>query len=146
MKKQRHTVAAIAVVASLGLAVAGCSATSSGNPSAAHRSGGASGQSVRETSTTVLSKYVNTVSLRTGVVTTSCKAAPGGWEASGSIHNSSHKDHDYQLTVYFTDAQATVLGSARTSSNVAAGQAGSWNVNAQFNAPSQVNCVLVGVG
>jgi len=32
--------------------------------------------------------------------------------------------------VYFTDAQATVLGSARTSSNVAAGQAGSWNVNA----------------
>ena len=75
----------------------------------------------------------------------SCSAAPGGWNAAGTVHNSLGKNADYKITVFFIDKQATVIGYTRTSVRVATGQKVSWHAAGKFNAVPGTNCVLRGV-
>jgi hypothetical protein len=89
--------------------------------------------------------YRNTLALRSQVTVTGCRSTPVGWEATGAIKNSGPAAHDYRLTVYFTDAAATVLASGKTSSTVGAGKRGTWRVASTFFSPTPVNCALVGV-
>ena len=75
----------------------------------------------------------------------SCKPVAGGWEASGVATNPASDAHTYGLTVYFTDAAATVIGSGRTSVTVSGKSSGTWHVTGTFTASPPVKCVLVGV-
>ncbi len=93
-----------------------------------------------------LPTYVNQVSLRPDVSTTSCAASPGGWTASGLIDNTLSSAHDFRLTVYFTDAHATVLSAGQTSVTVPSQGKQPWSITSKFDAPPGVVCVLVGVG
>jgi len=88
---------------------------------------------------------VNDPTLRQQVALNVCKAVSGGWEASGLVRNSGTKEQTYDITVYFTDSVATVIGSAQTSATVAAGKSADWSAQARFSAPPVVKCVLVGV-
>jgi hypothetical protein len=101
----------------------------------------------KPTSTTTTSPIPiqNNVKIRTQAVITKCQAADGGWMASGTATNPGTQSHTYQLIVYFTDAHATVIGSAKTSVSVASKAAGTWSATAKFHAPTVVRCVLVGV-
>ena len=88
----------------------------------------------------------NAVEARSTVVMTSCKAAPGGWQASGTVSNPGTTTVDYTITVFFTTAKATVIDSAQTKVSVDPGAKKSWSAIKKFGAASQMLCVLRGVG
>jgi len=147
MRLNRKAMTSIVMFIGLGTMLAACS---SGPGSKAASPPSHSKLSVKthqtSTSTTIISKYVNTVSLRPQVTTTSCKAIDGGWKAAGTIDNSGKVSRQYHVTVYFTDSKATVLGSGSSTSLVSARQHGTWEVASNFPAEGKMNCVLVGVG
>lgn len=88
----------------------------------------------------------NAVEARSNVVMTSCKAAPGGWQASGTVSNPGKTTVDYTITVFFTTTKATVIDSAQTKVSVDPGAKKSWSAIKKFGAASQMLCVLRGVG
>jgi hypothetical protein len=78
--------------------------------------------------------------------TAGCKAAPGGWEATGTAINPSDKDITYEVTVFFTTTSATVIDAGHTDVKVKAHGSSPWTVSDKFNAAPQMLCVLRGVG
>jgi hypothetical protein len=132
---------AFAVVSALAigaLVLTGCSST----PSAVTTTSGAASSS----GTTVPVTYRNTISLRQNVTLSGCTASKGGWRATGQARNPGPAARRYAVTVYFTNGQATVLGSGRTTVDVGAGRSRRWVVEAGVDGPALVRCVLVGVG
>lgn len=94
----------------------------------------------------VPTKIDNVVADRKNVTVTSCSSTPGGWAASGVAVNHGRSDTSYRLTVYFTDQEATVIGTGVTSVGVAPGHAARWRIATHLVAqPGGTRCVLVGV-
>jgi beta-xylosidase len=124
------------------IALTGCSSSGS---SGSTTTTSTTAKAAATTTTTSPVPIENNAAIRTQAVITSCTAAPGGWQASGTATNPGKASYDYKLTVYFTSAQATVLGSGQTSVTVGAKSTGKWKVTATFPAPAGVKCVLVGV-
>ena len=96
--------------------------------------------------TSVPSSVPNDPNLRSGVQIGECKAAPNGWEASGSALNPTAQELSLTITVFFTDASATVLATGDTHVVVKAGGREAWSVRKTFAAPVPTLCVLRGVG
>jgi hypothetical protein len=89
---------------------------------------------------------VNDVAKRKSIVVTKCGASDGGWTASGTATNSGTGDTTYAITIFFTNAHATVEDFATASVSVKAGQSQDWTAAKKFTASSPTNCVLRGVG
>ncbi len=62
-----------------------------------------------------------------------CAPVHGGWSAGGTIKNTLGHDATYQITVFFTSAQASDLAYAETSATVNAHQNGTWTATATFD-------------
>ena len=90
-------------------------------------------------------KVANDPADRKNVVMTTCQAAKGGWQASGTATNPTKEDADYQITVFFTTTAATTIDSARTGVSVKAGDTVKWSAKREFAAPKEMLCVLRGV-
>lgn len=83
----------------------------------------------------------NNLDRRKHVTLTGCESATGGWKASGKIANDS-SDHEYSITVYFTNDKATNPGEGSTKVEVEKDGNGNWTVTGKFEAPEKVLCVL----
>ena len=92
------------------------------------------------------SAIANDVAKRKSVAITKCAASDGGWTASGTAKNSGTGDATYAITIFFTNAHATVQDYATTSVTVKAGQSADWTASKKFTASTPTNCVLRGVG
>ncbi len=92
------------------------------------------------------SAIVNNVDKRKSITITKCAAADGGWAASGTAANTGTADVSYDITVFFTNAHATVEDFATTSVTVKAGKTQPWTATKKFTATDPTNCVLRGVG
>jgi hypothetical protein len=88
----------------------------------------------------------NQDAVRKNVTLKNCSSSSGGWSAGGVVNNPSGTATTYVITIFFTSTGATDLASASTSVPLAAHKSTLWSVNATFAAPSQVLCVLRGVG
>ena len=83
---------------------------------------------------------------RKNVALTSCSSSPGGWAASGVAVNHGRSGTAYRLTVYFTDREATVIGTGVTTVGVAPKHVARWRIATHLVAqPGGTRCVLVGV-
>jgi hypothetical protein len=134
------------------VSVAGCSKSSKSSQSSAKPTSSASvkasstGSALTQNTLPPASAIVNDVAKRKAVAITKCAAADGGWSASGTAKNAGTSDATYAITVFFTDAHATVQDFATTSVTVKAGQTQDWSAAKKFTAASPTECVLRGVG
>jgi hypothetical protein len=89
----------------------------------------------------------NVPKLRTDATATGCQSVAGGWEASGTIRNTSKTSQKFRITEYFaTTTGGTVLAFAQDSVTVKGSSQADWVAKAHFTAPRTVECILVGVG
>jgi hypothetical protein len=92
-------------------------------------------------------KIDNVVADRKNVTLTSCSPTQGGWAASGEAVDHGGSGTSYKVTVYFTDQEATVIGTGVTTVAVAPGHVARWRIATHLVAqPGGTRCVLVGVG
>ena len=134
-------------------ALTGCSSSSgTGSPSssaAGSSSAVASASAVAPVTQATLpaaSAIVNDVAKRKAIVVSKCAATSGGWLASGTAANSGTSAATYAITIFFTNAHATVEDYATASVTVKPGQTQDWSASKQFSASTPTNCVLRGVG
>jgi hypothetical protein len=95
--------------------------------------------------TAVPTAVPNNSGARKNVTLSSCKASKDGWQASGTATNPRNKEKRYTITVFFTTAGGTVIGTGQTAVNVESGAQRSWNVKATFHRAPDTRCVLAGV-
>jgi hypothetical protein len=156
MPTPRPRLAAAAAFAGL-IGLTGCSGSSK---PAASASGPKASTSVRTTAplvsgatlpkgvtnaTEVPTSVANSVQLRKNVQLTSCIKTTGGWQASGVAANPATSPTDYTITVFFTTASATVIGTGATHVHVDSGTSQPWTVNGEFTPAPSTLCVLRGV-
>jgi hypothetical protein len=96
--------------------------------------------------TAVATNVPNRVSLRKNVQLTSCAKVSDGWEASGVATNPASSETEYTITVFFTTASATVIGTGDTHVQVGPGSSQPWTVTGNFVPAPSTLCVLRGVG
>jgi hypothetical protein len=96
--------------------------------------------------TGVPSAVPNDFALRKTVALTGCGQVSGGWRASGAATNHTSTAVDYTVTVFFTTARDTVIGTGDTKVHVDADATARWNVTSRFAAASGTQCVVRGVG
>ncbi len=130
--------------------VAGCTSSShknkkSGSPSGTTTSSTAPAKPTITAASSIPPPTGNVVPLFKTVQLTKCAAVSGGWQAAGTIHNTTGQAHEYQILVYFTTNQATVIDSATTSVQVADNQSADWQAGKQFNTEPNMRCVIVSV-
>ena len=151
IRRATKRLATAAVLVSVALTAAGC--TSSPHPGAA-RHGSQPSQAapagnekqVPGAGVKVPTKIDNVVADRKNVTLTSCLSTQGGWSASGVAVNHGGSSTSYKVTVYFTDQEATVLGTGVSTVSVAPGRVSRWRIAAHLVAqPGGTRCVLVGV-
>jgi hypothetical protein len=118
-----------------------------GNPSASAAPSSAPAKSLPKgvKPAQIPTKVANDPADRKNVVMTTCEAAKGGWQASGTATNPGKDDADYEITVFFTTTAATTIDSARTDVSVKAGETVKWSAKKEFTAPKEMLCVLRGV-
>ena len=98
------------------------------------------------TSTTVPLHPGNDPALRHNVIVTTCVAAPGGWQASGTAANSTKSSTSYKITIFFANSQGTIEGTGQTRVSVGASKTARWSTTAAFaSADPKTTCVLSGV-
>jgi hypothetical protein len=95
--------------------------------------------------TSVPASPPNVAKLRTNVTMNACKATSGGWAASGDARNPGTNSVDYNVSVFFTTAAATVIGSGSAKVSVQPGGTEKWTVTGKFHPAAKTLCVLVGV-
>lgn len=95
--------------------------------------------------TDVPTQLDNVASKRSAVSITTCRAAKGGWEASGKVTNRSKHLAEYTITVFFTDANGTVVGWRQIQTEAGPGKSARWSASAKFTPPSDTACVLAAV-
>jgi hypothetical protein len=88
----------------------------------------------------------NSIQLRNHIQLTSCTNTPGGWQASGMATNPAASPTVYTITVFFTTASATVIGTGATQVHVENGASQPWTVTGNFAPAPSTLCVLRGVG
>jgi hypothetical protein len=148
------TLAAGALTAALALlAVTGCSSSSadaskktSSALSSASSAASTASAAVAQNTLPAASAIANDIAKRPSVAVTKCVASDGGWTASGTAKNSGTGDATYAITIFFTNAHATVQDYATTSVTVPAGKSVDWTAAKKFTASTPTNCVLRGVG
>jgi hypothetical protein len=152
----KRVVQALCVLGTAGI-LAGCSSspTSNSSSSTSTSAPGATTSSVPiagvttssgPTTTTIPAHVANNDAARKNVIVKNCASSSGGWSAGGIVNNPSGSATTYTITIFFTSTGATDLGSASTTVPLAAHKSTLWSVKATFPAPSQVLCVLRGVG
>lgn len=87
----------------------------------------------------------NDVSARHHVAMTSCSGDARSWTAGGTATNTGHNAVRYQVTVFYTTAGATVVGSASTTVSVPAKGHANWSAPAKIKSGRDMRCVLRGV-
>ncbi|MFJ9317739.1 hypothetical protein ACIRN4_26350 [Pimelobacter simplex] len=156
----RRGVPALAVALVLTLALAGCGGgapapgPSAGSSTASPRSGpSATGAAtdpatttIRRPDVTVPRKVVNRPAARDRVTVTGCRAADGGWSASGRAVGRRAGADQLTITVFFTTEQATVVAWGQTTVDVPDGRSAEWSVRANLPVEGELRCVLRGVG
>lgn len=81
---------------------------------------------------------------RLNVSLTTCQNTTLGWRAGGSIRNSTKAPATYQVTVFFTTTEGTVLSFGDTRVDVPAAASQEWSIESSFVAPESTLCVLRG--
>ena len=162
MRKWKRWLPAYAVVAALGLSLSACSnsdkplasiaatstTTSSTTATSSTTTTTTTNSTTKPTVTTkpaVDSKVPNQTNARKNVDLINCAATANGWSAGGTVVNPSSQPTTYAISVNFTSSGEFALANASTSVTVPAGKTRLWSVNAAFNAPILVLCVLRGV-
>lgn len=158
MDHRRHPGERVAAVATLGAlltaALTGC--TTAKTHSGAKASGSGTG-TARSTKTagvpagitgaaSVPAHVANDDRLRRNVALSTCQRTANGWTAAGTARNPTAKPVDYTITVFFTTAAATVIGTGATHLTVKPGHKSEWVVTPRLNPAPQTLCVLRGVG
>ena len=127
--------------------LAGCGGTSAASPGTSGVASAAASLPPGVTNATGLPASVpNSVALRKNVLITSCASARGGWQAAGRAANHSASPASYLVTVFFTTAGDTVIGSGAIRVQVPGGATRRWSVTARFTPAPRTQCVLRGVG
>ncbi|MBF4625760.1 hypothetical protein [Clavibacter sp. VKM Ac-2872] len=88
----------------------------------------------------------NDAEARKSTSVTGCVRINGGWAMTGTMSNASSKDASFDVTVFFSTPQATVLATGKTTVDAPSQETTEWRVEASFDAPQDVRCVLRGVG
>ena len=123
-------------LAAVGLvAAAGCGSSGASKAS----------QGLVTTGSSVPTVVANKDALRKQVTLTGCASQPGGWIASGAAVNPTKKAVSYTITVFFTNAQATVETYGKTTLAVPAHKSGTWSIPVVFAVSQPTVCVLRGV-
>ncbi len=93
---------------------------------------------------TVPTKVPNQPQTIKAVTVTGCSSTSPGWRATSTVINSTSKERAYTITVFFTNASATVVGYGSSKVRVPAPGSGWWTA-VDRAAPSTVaRCVLRG--
>lgn len=93
----------------------------------------------------VPTKLKNDGAKRTAVRLKKCEATKHGWQAVGTVKNSSQSTTSYFITVYFADSHGTVTGWSQTQEDAAPGMSTSWKAGARFTASAATDCTIVAV-
>jgi hypothetical protein len=146
--------AAAAALAGL-MGLAGCSGSSTPAASLpkASRSASKTGAPITgvtlpqgvENASGVPTDVANSIQRRKNVQLTSCVKTTVGWQASGVASNPAASPTDYTITVFFTTATATVIGTGATQVHVDNGVSQTWTVTGNFPPAPSTLCVLRGV-
>jgi len=96
--------------------------------------------------TAVPTDVANDIDLRKHVSLQACRRIAGGWAASGTATNPGTEPVDYTITIFFTTAKATVVGTGETHVKVDPGHEKTWTVDRKLATDSKTLCVLRGVG
>jgi hypothetical protein len=139
-----------------GCGLAGCGASTHHTAAAGTPAGTPAGGSATTTAPTlpkgvtnavgVPTNVPNSVTLRKNVQLTSCAPTAGGWEASGVAANPVQNPTDYTITVFFTTATDTVIGTGATRVHLDGASNLPWTVAGTFTPAPATRCVLRGVG
>ncbi len=151
MRKWKRRLPTFAVAVALGLSVSACS--NSDKPLASIAATRTTTTTTVSTNTTlkvttrpaVDSTTPNQRNARNNVDLINCAATAKGWSAGGVVTNPSSQAVTYGISVNFNSTGSSALASGSTSVRIPAGKARLWAVNATFNAPILVLCVLGGV-
>lgn len=74
-----------------------------------------------------------------------CQPTDSGWAANGLVINDRDSELSYEITVFFTTEEGTVIGFGTTTVDIAGSQTSAWEVATDFTAPDPTLCVLRGV-
>lgn len=143
----RHRLGHITLAAAAMLMLSGCTTGATvptPTPSAQETSAGVEAETMAPDAD-VPHDVPNDPALRPDLTLVGCDAADGGWQATGTLTNSGSEDAEFQVTVFFTNSTATVLGHGQTTLDIAAGSSADWSVQADFTAPEGTRCVVTGV-
>ena len=148
MRNWKRWLPAFALAASLGLSLSACS--NSDKPLASIAATSTTTTTTGSTSTTLKvttkpaldSNAPNPRNARNNVDLINCAATAKGWSAGGVVTNPSSQAVTYDISVNFNSTGSSALASASTTVPIQAGKATLWAVNATFNAPVLVLCVL----
>jgi hypothetical protein len=138
----KKTAAAQSRSASSAVATSGPASTGTAGPTGAATTAPPIVQNTLPPATSI----VNDVTKRKSVAITACAATAGGWTASGTAANTGGKSVKYDITIFFTNDQATVEDFATASVTVKAGGNEKWTATKKFTAATTTRCVLRGVG
>lgn len=97
-------------------------------------------------STDVPAKVPNDTTKRAAVTLDTCTATVDGWQAQGTITNTTTATTQYLITVFFTGTNGTVVGWSQTANEATGENPTEWTAAATFTAPAETSCTLVGVG
>jgi PBP1b-binding outer membrane lipoprotein LpoB len=152
----RRGQASIAVIATIALALTGCSGATHTPPvrSSEPSSSGSIPQQAAPAAPTSLPTYIqypvpatvrDVAAKRQQVHIDSCSSTGSGASATGTIHNSGSKPVSYDITVFFTSNTATAVNYATATVTVGAAATASFTAKRTFAAPVALLCVLAGV-
>jgi hypothetical protein len=89
----------------------------------------------------------NDPATRSDVTMSACVPTKDGqWRASGTIRNHAATDHNFHITVFFTNRASTVIGFAQASIRVGSGAKKLWQATGSAQDLAPTICVLRGVG
>lgn len=138
----RRGLRAAAISAAALVAVAGCSGHGGGTTAPQHTTTGPT-PTVQDPKAPL--NVPNDVSVRHNVAITSCSGDTTHWQAGGTAVNTAHNAVNYRVTVFYTTAQDTVVGSAATTVTVPGAGKATWSAPANIKAGHELRCVLRGV-
>lgn len=134
---------AVAVGAALAVAVAGCSGHGGGPATSKPHTTAAAAPAAHDPKAPI--DVPNDVSARRNVEMTSCTGDATHWQAGGTAVNHAHDSVKYDVTVFYTTAQDTVVGSAATTVTVPGQGKATWSAPADIKSGHGLRCVLRGV-
>lgn len=114
-------------------------------PSATTRTPEALPEGVKPASN-IPTKVPNDTKLRKNVLLSTCEKTDKGWSAAGTASNPGKKTVEYEITVFFTTSQATVIETGKTKVEVKPGKDAKWSIKKDFKTAPTMLCVLRGVG